>query len=85
MSENLTLHINHGGGASGTIPNPQCYADGGVVWQLNYGNCEQARWPAASIIDTFSYLISTEINMKEATRRLAQFRRAYREAIRDAK
>lgn len=81
MSENLTLEVEHGGGAYGTIPNPQSYANGGVVWRLTYGNYEQARWPATSIIDTFSALISPEINMKEATRRLAQFRRSYRAAL----
>tara|TARA_B100002003_G_scaffold198147_1_gene188737 strand:- start:2983 stop:3282 length:300 start_codon:yes stop_codon:yes gene_type:complete len=79
----LTMQVDHGGGAFGTMPDPAAFADGGLGWCLTYAtqhhNCHLQ---AASVVDTFDYLLSENINMTEATRRLRQMRAARRERIR---
>ncbi len=74
---NLTLHVEHGGGAVGSIPDPAAEADGGLGWCLRYApqhdNCHMQ---AASVVATFDYLLSDAISMTEATRRLRQMRAA---------
>lgn len=73
----LTVGI---GGAVHFIANPK--ADPRVEWMLRYSpeglddKCNSVRLAAASILDGFDYLISTNISMKEATRRLRVIRAA---------
>ena len=73
----LTMQVEHDDGAVGSIPDPVAFEDGGLEWCLRYApqhhNCHLQ---AASVVDTFDYLVSSNINMTEATRRLRQLRAA---------
>lgn len=55
------------------------YHDWNIVWHLTWGNPEQCRYTAASLIESYDYLLSDAINMKEATRRLRLMRAKRRE------
>ena len=70
----LTAEINCGDGAVMTIVDPRSFEDGGVGWKLRYGNPDAVRHSAASLIDSYDYLLSGEITMQEATRRLRLLR-----------
>lgn len=70
----LTAEINCGDGAVMTIVDPRSFKDGGIGWKLRYGNPDGVRYTAASLIDSYDYLLSSEITMKEATRRLRLLR-----------
>jgi hypothetical protein len=77
---NLTITVDHGGGAHGTIPDPAAFDDGGLEWCLRYApQANNCNLQAASVAATFDYLLSANINMKEATRRLRQMRTARRD------
>lgn len=73
----MTAQVHLGDGAYSSIVNP--WFDGGVEWTLRYGEPEVVRFVAASLIDSFDYLLSAEISMTEATRRLRILRRARKE------
>ena len=75
----LTLSVEHGGGAVGTIPAPPT-EDGGLEWHLRYSQSDLTCLQAAAVVATISYLIGSEISATEACRRLRQMRRVYREA-----
>lgn len=77
MMARLTADVPVGGGAVVTIPNPQSYVDGGLVWRLTYSDPVAIRYIAAGAIESYAYLLSRNITMKEATRRLRLMRRAY--------
>lgn len=70
----LTAEINCGDGAVMTIVDPRSFEDGGIGWKLRYGNPDGVRYTAASLIDSYDYLLSSEITMKEAGRRLRLLR-----------
>jgi hypothetical protein len=78
-----TLTVPTGGGAVMFIVNPA--SDPHIGWMLRYAgdlNQPQAgRFSAASIIDSFDYLLSGHIAMTEATRRLRALRAARRSAL----
>lgn len=76
----LTAEINCGDGAVMTIVDPRSFEDGGVGWKLRYGNPDGVRYTAASLIDSYDYLLSGEITTQEATRRL-RLLRAGRQAL----
>lgn len=76
----LTAEINCGDGAVMTIVDPRSFEDGGIGWKLRYGNPDGVRYTAASLIDSYDYLLSSEITMKEAGRRL-RLLRAGRQAL----
>lgn len=80
MSETvrLTLEVPCGDGAFMSVINPQSFEDGGLEWRLRYGNPEAVRYIAASIVECYDYLCSSEISMKEAVRRLRLLRSARR-------
>lgn len=78
----LRLSVEMGDGAVMNIPNPACYAlEGGPEWVARYGDVVGSRYTLAEIISSFDYLISPNINMTEATRRLKLLRAAYRAAL----
>lgn len=79
-SRDCTAHVECGGGAVMTMVNP--YSDDSVEWALRYGNVERMRYVAASVVASYAYLLSGEITMKEATRRL-RLMRARRVDLRD--
>ena len=74
LLKGILIHVDHGSGAFGSIPNPR--HEMGLEWALRYGNPALVRFVAASVVETFDYLISDQITMKEATARLRQFRAA---------
>lgn len=78
----LTMEVEHGGGAFGSIPDPAAFEDGGLEWCLRYApQANNCNLQAASAVATFDYLLSGNITMKEATRRLRQMRTARRDRI----
>jgi hypothetical protein len=80
-ADGMTIEISMGGGAYSTIINPQSFANGGPEWVMRYGNPESIRYTVASLLETFDYLLSRNINMAEATRRLRIMRAVRRAAI----
>ncbi|WP_374828718.1 hypothetical protein [Paenochrobactrum pullorum] len=66
----LTAQVDLGGGAIATIVNPQSFNDGGVIWRVRYDNCEEVRYTAAMIIESYDYLLSSDISTTEAIRRI---------------
>lgn len=73
----MAAQVHVGEDAYMTIVNPWC--ENNIEWQLRYGNPETVRYVAASLLDTFDYLLSGNINMAEATRRLRLMRQARKE------
>lgn len=72
-----TLMVTTGGNAVMTVSLPG--ADPHLEWSLRYGDPVAVRFLAASVIESFDYLLSSNINMTEATRRLRVLRAAVRE------
>jgi len=77
----LTEEVQVGEGALMTIVNPQSFVDGGPAWICRYGNVENIRYTLAALIQSYDYLLSGEISMNEATRRLKLMRHARRAAL----
>lgn len=77
----VTARVDCGDGAVMAMVNP--YHDWSIVWNLTWGDPDQCRFTAASLIESYDYLLSGEINMREATRRL-RLMRARRRELRDA-
>ncbi len=71
-----TLMVSVGGGARMSISQPR--ADPHLEWSLRYGDPEAVRFVAASVVESYDYLLSDNINMVEATRRLRILRAAIR-------
>ncbi|XHB99384.1 hypothetical protein ABWH97_00090 [Nitratireductor sp. ac15] len=69
-ADGMTVTVSMGGGAYGTIINPQSFSDGGPEWVMRYGNPESIRYTVASLLETFDHLLSDGISAKEASRRL---------------
>lgn len=82
-ADGMTASVCIGGGAYSTIPNPQSYKDGGIVWALTWGDAKAVRLTAGSLITSYDYLLSAAITMKEATRRLRLLRAARAALCRD--
>lgn len=74
-----TLMVPTGGNAVMTAPLPGC--DPHLEWSLRYGSPEAVRFAAAAVVESFEYLLSSNINMAEATRRLRVMRAAVREHV----
>ena len=76
----LTVSVEVGDGAVMEIADPAAFADGGPEWIMRYGNPEAIRLQVAELLASYDYLLSDEITMKEATRRLGLMRYARRKA-----
>lgn len=74
-----TLQVACGDGAVMAIPNPM--ADPPIEWCMRYGDANEGRFVAASLLAAYDYLLSAHIPMTEATRRLRLMRKARREAL----
>ncbi|MGB5901992.1 MAG: hypothetical protein WBH00_03990 [Xanthobacteraceae bacterium] len=70
----MTRQIHVGDGAYMSIVNP--WKDSGLEWQLCYGGYEVVKYVAASVVDSYDYLLSSDISMTEAIRRLRIMRAA---------
>ena len=64
------------------IIDPRSFEDGGPEWVMRYGKPESIRYAVASLLDSYDYLLSGEINITEATRRLRLLRSARKECLR---
>lgn len=78
-ADGMTVRVPVGDGAVHEIIDPRSFEDGGLEWTMRYGNPETVRYSAASIIDSYDYLLSDHITLTEATRRL-RILRQYRAA-----
>lgn len=83
-ADGMTATVSMGGGAYSTIINPQSFAEGGPEWVMRYGAPDSIRYTVASILETFDYLLSDGITIKEATARL-RIMRGVRAALLKAK
>lgn len=81
-ADGMALEVEVGGGARMLIADPRSYADGGPVWTLTWGDAESIKHTAASLIESYSYLLSGEISTTEAIRRLREMRRVREMACR---
>jgi len=81
-ADGMTVTVSMGDGAYSTIINPQSFENGGPEWVMRYGNPESIRYTVASLLETFDYLLSDNINMKEATDRLRMLRAVRRDLAR---
>lgn len=77
----LTEEVDCGGGAFMSIVDPRSFADGGLEWRLRYGSPNAVRYIAAGVVESYDYLLSDEITMAEAIRRLRLMRSARRAAL----
>lgn len=75
-SSAMTARVNVGDGAVMEIINPQSLDDGGPEWRVRYGQVEPIRYCIAGLLESYDYLLSGNITMKEATRRLSLMRQA---------
>lgn len=73
----MTREVHVGDSAYMSIVNP--WDDSGIEWQLRYGRSDAVRYCAASVIASYDYLLSSEITLAEATRRLRILRQARRQ------
>jgi len=73
-ADGMTAIVSLGDGAYSTIINPQSFEDGGPEWVMRYGKPDSIRYTVAGLLETFDYLLSDSINMKEATARLRVMR-----------
>lgn len=73
-ADGMTDDVEVGGGAKMTIINPQSFRDGGPEWVMRYGNPIPIRFTVASLLASYDYLLSGDINTKEAIRRLRLMR-----------
>ena len=82
----FTVSVPTGGDAVMTIVNPM--ADPHIEWSLRYES-DLASWvgrfSAAAVVESYDYLLSHHINLKEAVRRLRLLRAARLTAIAQAK
>ena len=74
---NITRRVHHGDGAYSVIPSLPSHDVNGLQWLLRYSKDEQSRLVAASVVDTFEYLLSHNISTKEAIRRVREMRNSY--------
>lgn len=75
----LSAQVHVGDGAFMSIVHPT--ADPSIGWLLTWADAEVVRFVAASLIDSYNYLLSGEINTTEAIRRLRIMRNARRQAL----
>ena len=69
MSERkLVSYVYTGGGAQMSFPIPS--DEDGLEWIMRYGDPASVRYVAASVIESYDYLLSGNITTTEAIRRL---------------
>lgn len=80
-ADGMTQHVDCGDGAVMEIIDPRSFGDGGPEYVMRYGNPNSIRYAVASLLSSYDYLLSGEINMMEATRRLRLLRAARKECL----
>ena len=79
----MTISVPIADDARMEIINPRSFKDGGPEWQMRYGNPEAVRYTVASLLESYDYLLSDNIAMKEAIRRLRIMRQSRRAACKN--
>ena len=79
VADGMIAIVSMGEGALMEIPNPQAGHHGSIGWTMTYGNAQAVRLAARGLIESFDYLLSGSLSMKEATHRLRLLRNARRE------
>lgn len=82
-ADGMTSPVQCGNDAIMDIIDPRSFEHGGPEWVMRYGNPESIRYTVASLLESYDYLLSDNINMAEATRRLRLMRAARRECVND--
>lgn len=80
-ADGMTLVVPIGEGAQQRIIDPRSFNDGGIVWQLTYGDPITFRYVTASLLCSYDSLLSHDISTKEAIRQLRILRSARRAAV----
>lgn len=75
-ADGMTASVSLGDGAISTIIDPRSFSNGGPEWTCRYGNVESIRYTVASLLESYDYLLSSEISPTEAARRLKLLRAA---------
>lgn len=78
-ADGMTVHVPVGDGAWQEIIDPRSFDNGAPEWVMRYADPEGIRFTVASLLSSYDYLLSGEITMAEATRRL-RIMRQYRAA-----
>lgn len=73
-ADGMTLQVDMGDGAWMTILDPRSFENGGLIWTLTWGSAKDIRYTAASVACSYDYLLSDEIGITEAIRRLRKMR-----------
>lgn len=81
-ADGLTADVLVDRDAVHTIIDPASFRDGGPEWIMRYGDPEGIRYTVASLLESYDYLLSDFITLKEANRRLRLLRRG-RTALKD--
>lgn len=79
IADGLTAYVELGGGAKAVMPNPMAIKHQSLGWSLTWSEPEDYALTAASVISSYQELLVTSINNKEANRRLALLRKAWRQ------
>lgn len=77
-ADGMTAYVDHGDGAVSTIIDPRSFEEGGPEWVMRYGDPSSIRFTVASLLSSYDYLLSGDINQREAIKRLMLMRRARR-------
>lgn len=75
-ADGMTATVSMGDGAFSSIINPMSFEDGGPEWVMRYGRPDSIRYSVASLLDSYDYLLSDHLTLREATRRLRLLRAA---------
>ena len=75
-ADGLTANVIIGGGAVMSIINPMSFEDGGPEWRMRYGDPIGIRYAVAGLLESYDYLLSSNLTADEAIRRLRIMRRA---------
>lgn len=76
IQRNCVIRVDVGDGATMSVTDRSSYREDGPQWIMRYGNPEGIRYEIASLIESYDYLVGSEISLKEATRRLRILRKA---------
>lgn len=81
-ADGLTMRVAVHPDAHQTIIDPRSFNEGNsVIWRMTWGNPLPIRHAVASLLESYDYLLSDNITMAEATRRLRLMRQVRRAAL----
>lgn len=72
-ADGMTISVDVGG-CTMEIIDPRSFKNGGPEWTMRYGDPVSIRYTVAGLLAAYDYLLSDNIDMKEATKRLRLMR-----------